>query len=456
MSAGFEVSEERAAAGFMAEIAYYLDHHLEGSDRERLERLRDRCAEEMRRALELPDLDHATARRAMLGALEFRPYPDVLPTLGELRERGLTVVIASNWDCSLPEWLGPAGIIELVDGVVTSAEVGAPKPNTRVFERALAIAGVEPAEALHVGDKVDNDVEGARAAGVRGDSPAARGRPAAQTWRPFPRFGSSPPYSDWPWSTLNRSHAAPARAPGAARGGRAALAAVVRGRRIPRGADLDAHRRGHRRGGHRRQHDDANPTFTVVATFLQGVIFIGTAVLFASFAGKPRARQFGLRPARFWPTVGWAALGLFSFYILAALYTAIVQPDAEQTVAQDLGADQGTLGRIAAGFMIICIAPVAEEFFFRGFFYRALRSRYSMLVAALIDGLLFGVIHWDFSSADALLIVPPLAALGFMFCLVYERTGSLYPVIALHALNNAIAFAVTIRGPRRSRSCSAR
>ncbi len=192
---------------------------------------------------------------------------------------------------------------------------------------------------------------------------------------------------------------------------------------------------------------DEDPTFTVVATFLQGVIFIGTAVLFASFAGKPRARDFGLRPARFWPTVGWAALGLFSFYVLAALYTAIVQPDAEQTVAQDLGADKGTLGQIAAGFMVICVAPVAEEFFFRGFFYRALRSRYSILVAALIDGLLFGAIHWDFSSAEALLIVPPLAALGFMFCLVYERTGSLYPVIALHALNNAIAFAVTIEEP---------
>jgi uncharacterized protein len=190
--------------------------------------------------------------------------------------------------------------------------------------------------------------------------------------------------------------------------------------------------------------DDENPTFTVLATFLQGLIFIGTAVLFASFAGKPRAEDFGLRRSRFWPTVGWAALGLFSFYVVAALYTAIVQPDAEQTVAQDLGADQGTLGMIAAGFMVICVAPVAEEFFFRGFFYRALRSRYSVLAAALIDGLLFGAIHWDFSTADGLLIIPPLAALGFMFCLVYERTGSLYPVIALHALNNAIAFGVTV------------
>jgi len=192
---------------------------------------------------------------------------------------------------------------------------------------------------------------------------------------------------------------------------------------------------------------DENPTFTVVATFLQGVIFIGTAVLFASFSGRPRPEQFGLRRTRFWPTVGWAAVGLVSFYIVVALYTAIVQPDAEQTVAEDLGADQGTLGMIAAGFMVICVAPVAEEFFFRGFFYRALRSRYSVLGAALIDGILFGFIHWDFSTADGLLIIPPLAALGIMFCLVYERTGSLYPVIALHAFNNAIAFAVTVEEP---------
>jgi putative hydrolase of the HAD superfamily len=165
---GFEVSEEEAAAGFMAEIAYYLDHHLDGSDPERLERLRDRCADEMRRALDLPELDHATARRVMLGALEFTPYPDVEPALHELRDRGMTVVIASNWDCSLPEWLRPAGILDLVDGVVTSAEVGAAKPSPRVFERALAVTGVEAGEAIHVGDKVDNDIEGAAAAGVRG------------------------------------------------------------------------------------------------------------------------------------------------------------------------------------------------------------------------------------------------------------------------------------------------
>ena len=190
--------------------------------------------------------------------------------------------------------------------------------------------------------------------------------------------------------------------------------------------------------------DDSDPTFTIVATFLQGMIFIGTAVMFASFTRKPKPEHFGLRPTRFWPAVAWAALGMLSFYALVAMYSVIVQPDAQQTVAQDLGADQGTFGMIAAGFMVICVAPFAEEFFFRGFFYKALRSRWSVLGAAAIDGLLFGVIHYDFSGADALLILPPLGILGFIFCLVYERTGSIYPTIAMHALNNAIAFGVTI------------
>jgi putative hydrolase of the HAD superfamily len=163
--AGFEVSEERAAAGFGAEIGYYLQHHLDGGDRAGLEDLRDRCAEALRAGLELPELDHATARRVMLAALEFEPYPDVEPALRELREDGRRLVIASNWDCSLPDWLG--GLTDLVDGVANSAEVGEAKPGTAVFERALQLAGVEADQAVHVGDSLENDVEGARAAGIR-------------------------------------------------------------------------------------------------------------------------------------------------------------------------------------------------------------------------------------------------------------------------------------------------
>jgi membrane protease YdiL (CAAX protease family) len=188
-----------------------------------------------------------------------------------------------------------------------------------------------------------------------------------------------------------------------------------------------------------------SPGAIVAGTFLLDGSLVGAALLFASFVRKPKAWHFGLRRARFWPAVGWAALGMVAFYVFVAIYSYALHPDVEQTVAEDLGADDSAFGLIAAGFMIICVAPFAEEFFFRGFFYGALRTKFSIAVAATIDGLLFGLIHFE-GGTDGLLIVPPLALLGVTFCLVYERTRSLYPVIALHSINNSIAYAAQADG----------
>ena len=188
-----------------------------------------------------------------------------------------------------------------------------------------------------------------------------------------------------------------------------------------------------------------SPEAIIVGTLLLDGSLVAVALLFASFVRKPRPWHFGLRSTPFWPAVGWAALGIFTFYVFAAVYSVAVQPDVEQTVAEDLGADESTIGLVAAGFMIICVAPFAEEFFFRGFFYGALRTRFSVAAAAIIDGLVFGLIHFE-GSTDGLLIVPPLAILGVVFCLVYEQTRSLYPVVALHSINNSIAYAAQADG----------
>ena len=191
--------------------------------------------------------------------------------------------------------------------------------------------------------------------------------------------------------------------------------------------------------------DSTSPVATISGTVLLDGSLVAVALLFASFVRRPRAWHFGLRRTAFWPAVGWAALGIFCFYVFAAVYTVALDPNVEQTVAEDLGADESTFGLVAAGFMIICVAPFAEEFFFRGFFYGALRTRFSVAVAAIIDGLVFGLIHFE-GGTDGLLIVPPLAVLGVVFCLVYERTRSLYPCVALHAMNNSIAYAAQADG----------
>ena len=164
---GFEVDEERVAAAFGAEVAYYVEHHVEGRDQSTLAELRNRCAAVLLDELAIPELPLPDAREALLDALAFRAFPDAAPALRALRGRGLRLVVASNWDCSLREVLASAGLLELVDDAVASAEAGAAKPDPAVFQAALAAAGCEADEAVHVGDSEENDLGGAAAAGIR-------------------------------------------------------------------------------------------------------------------------------------------------------------------------------------------------------------------------------------------------------------------------------------------------
>jgi putative hydrolase of the HAD superfamily len=164
---GVDVGDDAAARGFGAEIAFYLANHMRGSTREGVERVRDDCARELHAALGVEGLDQAAVRQAMIDALEFTAYPDAAPALRALRDRGLAIVVVSNWDVSLAEGLEAAGLGGLVDVAISSAEVGVAKPSPEPFLAGLAAAGVGAQEAVYVGDSPDTDVAGARAAGLR-------------------------------------------------------------------------------------------------------------------------------------------------------------------------------------------------------------------------------------------------------------------------------------------------
>jgi putative hydrolase of the HAD superfamily len=175
--AGVEVSEEQATAGFAAEISYYLAHHLEGGDADSLDALRDRCAGVLRDALGIEGVELSVVRDAMLAALHFEAFDDAAPALEKLRAHEVRVVAASNWDSSLPQVLERTGLAGLLDGVVSSAAAGAAKPDARLFAAALELAGVTPEAALHVGDRLENDIDGARALGMRAALIARDGDP---------------------------------------------------------------------------------------------------------------------------------------------------------------------------------------------------------------------------------------------------------------------------------------
>lgn len=183
--------------------------------------------------------------------------------------------------------------------------------------------------------------------------------------------------------------------------------------------------------------DQDSPGFNAAATLILDLCVVAATLAVIATVARPQAWQLGFRRgASFGASLGFAAIAVIAFFVFAGVYGVVFEPENPQTIVEDLGADRSTAMLIAGALLVIVIAPVAEELFFRGFLYRVLRLRMSFWLAAGINGLLFGSIH------GSLVILPILAVLGFLLCWTYERSGTLFVPIALHALNNALAYGV--------------
>lgn len=160
-----DVTLDQARTALRAEMTYYRAHHDEAADADALADLRERCAGVLRDALPPTGLSDAEMLAALLEAIRFTVTPGAQRLLRELRDRSVARVVVSNWDVSLHGVLADTGLAPLLDRVITSAEARVAKPDPAIF--AAALAGVDPATALHVGDSVEHDVAGALAAGMR-------------------------------------------------------------------------------------------------------------------------------------------------------------------------------------------------------------------------------------------------------------------------------------------------
>jgi membrane protease YdiL (CAAX protease family) len=187
-----------------------------------------------------------------------------------------------------------------------------------------------------------------------------------------------------------------------------------------------------------------NPPASVndLSTVVEEVGFVVIAVWVASWVTRPRPEQFGLRSPRVW----WEAalivpLGYLGLGVVEVVWAALINTTAtEKKLVTSIGVHDGAIGVLAAILVTCVVAPICEEFLFRGFIFRALRNWRGPWLAALLTGILFGAVHAG--SAPAVDLVP-LGALGAILCGIRQWTGSLYPCIALHALNNSIALGAT-------------
>jgi putative hydrolase of the HAD superfamily len=94
-------------------------------------------------------------------------FPDTRPSLERLRRRGYRLGIVSNSDARLHDVLSALELNCFFDRVTVSSRAGAAKPSAAIFHKALAAMKVSGSRAVHAGDSLEEDVEGARRAGLR-------------------------------------------------------------------------------------------------------------------------------------------------------------------------------------------------------------------------------------------------------------------------------------------------
>jgi membrane protease YdiL (CAAX protease family) len=185
---------------------------------------------------------------------------------------------------------------------------------------------------------------------------------------------------------------------------------------------------------------DPSPGVNIGLTVFQNLALVGAALLFARLAGRPAAPDFGLVRPRIGRAIGLMAAVMFGFIAFSVVWGTALKLDERQTLPDELGIKGSSLNLALVVVLITVIAPLGEELFFRGYFFAALRNWKGWRPAAIVTGLVFGAIH--IGSAPIGFTVP-LGVFGFGLCLLYQHTGSLYPCIALHALNNAVALGLT-------------
>jgi membrane protease YdiL (CAAX protease family) len=149
----------------------------------------------------------------------------------------------------------------------------------------------------------------------------------------------------------------------------------------------------------------------IALTFFQDLGFIAAAVFVARMARRPSARDFGLVTTPFWRAVGIVVGVYVAFYVVTGIWASLLNLDDQSDLPDELGADTSTAALIAVMVLVCVMAPVAEEFLFRGFLFTSLRASMGLWPCAPVTGAGLGAKH-PRSSPGGLHVPRPLHGRG--------------------------------------------
>jgi hypothetical protein len=187
--------------------------------------------------------------------------------------------------------------------------------------------------------------------------------------------------------------------------------------------------------------DDAKMAVALGASLALEVALLAAAAWFSVRRYACGWRALGFRGAvrgRWWvpAVVVLAAYFTLGFYLLIVELSGLGKLVPQSTVPDDFFDSAVALPLVAV--LAIVAAPIAEETFFRGFLFPALRGRWGTFSAALGSGLLFAALHFNLGS------LVPFTIIGMLLAWAYVFSGSLWVAIGAHFLFNSVSFIMAL------------
>jgi membrane protease YdiL (CAAX protease family) len=187
-----------------------------------------------------------------------------------------------------------------------------------------------------------------------------------------------------------------------------------------------------------------DPLLFTVANAFQELSIIGSVALWIRLVNHGSLRSLGLPPREPGRDVGAGVLAAVGMIFASGIVLVAVRALVDLVAGHSVSGPEQIPRTVTGGYLwftgvvVVVLAPVAEETFFRGFLYRGLRRVFSAWPAALISGVCFGLVH--FQEKRSLLIIPSLIVVGIVLAMVYERRRSLLASVAAHAVFNLLGF----------------
>ncbi len=174
---------------------------------------------------------------------------------------------------------------------------------------------------------------------------------------------------------------------------------------------------------------------------IQVFLMLGVVWFFAIFWRKSSLKDLGLNYYSIWKTIWYSFLSLIVIFVLSFLYVFLMNTlfgiEAPPSQVDQL-IMEGDISSSILLVVIVLVAPVAEEIFFRGYLYSAFKKAWGVGAGLFLSSLLFALAHMELYS------FVPIFVIGWILAYIFEKTKSLFPIIFLHAAYNLILILILL------------